>query len=123
MDHPVHYNSHKSGVECVDVAEFLTGNLFNAVKYIWRADHKGKTSEDTKKSLWYTVREQNRELTNLPEVPDFVYELTDRFVAAEEDELRATAVHLLVYAHKSPEDWERNVAAAVPLIQQMIDRG
>lgn len=122
VNHPIHYNSHPSQIEAIDVIEYLTGNLFNAVKYVWRANHKGKPGEDTEKSLWYTNREKNRALTNLPEVPQFVYDMTDAFVTAEEDELRASIVHLLVYAHKSPEDHSRNVRAAIPLIQQMLDR-
>lgn len=122
VDHPLHYNSHKSGIEAIDVIEYLTGNLFNAVKYVWRANHKGKPGEDTEKSLWYTKREKNRVLTNLPEVPQHVYDMTDAFVAAEEDELRGSIVHLLVYAHKSPEDHSRNVRAAIPLIQRMLER-
>lgn len=123
VNHPPHYNNHESGIEAIDVIEYLTGNLFNSVKYVWRADHKGKTHEDTKKSLWYSERERDRVVTSLPEVPQHVYDKADAFVAAEKDPLRASVVHLLVYAHKSLEDHHRNVNAAIPLIRQMLDRG
>lgn len=60
VDHPVHYNSHPSGVECVDVAEHMGFNLGNALKYIWRADHKGNAIEDLEKASWYLRREIER---------------------------------------------------------------
>jgi hypothetical protein len=39
VNHPLHYNSHGSGVECIDVVEWMGFSLGNAIKYIWRADH------------------------------------------------------------------------------------
>jgi hypothetical protein len=56
VNHPPHYTSHPSGVECITVTEhmdFLTGN---AVKYIWRADSKGSEIEDLEKAIWYLQR-------------------------------------------------------------------
>ena len=32
VNHPEHYNSHLSGVECIDIAEHMTFNLGNALK-------------------------------------------------------------------------------------------
>lgn len=60
VDHPPHYNKHPSGVECIDVVEHMTFNLGNAVKYIWRADHKNNAEEDLKKAAWYIQRELQR---------------------------------------------------------------
>jgi len=60
INHPAHYTSHPSGVECVDIAEHLSFNLGNALKYLWRAGQKGgpeKEREDRKKALWYLRRE------------------------------------------------------------------
>jgi hypothetical protein len=62
VDHPAHYNAHPSGIECIDVVEHMGFNLGNAIKYIWRADHKGASLEDLKKARWYVDREiQKRE--------------------------------------------------------------
>ena len=59
VSHPKHYNSHPSGVECVQVAEHMSFNLGNAVKYLWRTEHKnGK--EDLEKAIWYIQREIKR---------------------------------------------------------------
>lgn len=60
VDHPRHYNSHPSGVECVDVAEHMGFNIGNAVKYLWRAPYKGNQLEDLEKARWYITREIER---------------------------------------------------------------
>ena len=60
VNHPKHYTSHPSGVECIEITEHMTFNLVNAVKYIWRADLKGKQIEDLEKAVWYINREIQR---------------------------------------------------------------
>jgi hypothetical protein len=63
VNHPKHYTSHPSGVECIDIVEHLTFCAGNAVKYAWRAGLKtnGDTIlsriEDLKKGRWYLDRE------------------------------------------------------------------
>src|SRR5689334_16909586 len=58
IDHPHHYTSHPSGIECIDVVEHMGFNLGNAIKYIWRADEKGNTDQDLAKAEWYIKRER-----------------------------------------------------------------
>ena len=53
VNHPPHYCSHKSGVECIQITRHMNFNLGNAVKYIWRADEKGKAIEDLEKAQFY----------------------------------------------------------------------
>ena len=60
VNHPVHYTSHPSGVECIQITEHMSFNLGNAVKYIWRASLKGKEIEDLCKARWYVDREISR---------------------------------------------------------------
>jgi len=60
VNHPSHYTSHPSGVECIQVTEHMGFNLGNAVKYIWRADEKGAAIEDLRKAAWYVQREIQR---------------------------------------------------------------
>lgn len=62
VDHPRHYTSHPSGVECIDITEHMGFNLGNAVKYIWRADLKNDAIEDLRKAAWYVNREIERRL-------------------------------------------------------------
>lgn len=57
VNHPKHYTSHPSGVECIQVTEHMGFNLGNAMKYIWRADEKGNAVEDLRKAVWYINRE------------------------------------------------------------------
>ena len=60
VNHPAHYTAHPSGVECITVTEHMGFNLGNAIKYIWRADEKGKDLEDLEKARWYVAREIER---------------------------------------------------------------
>lgn len=57
VNHPGHYNSNPSGVECIDVVEHMSFNVGNAMKYLWRADFKDKPIEDLRKAIWYIERE------------------------------------------------------------------
>lgn len=57
VNHPNHYNTGK--IEVIDAIEDwrLGFNLGNAVKYIARAEHKGKPLEDLQKARWYLDRQ------------------------------------------------------------------
>lgn len=61
VDYPPHYNSHPSGIECIQITEGFTFNLGCVIKYIWRAGLKSECPvEDLKKARWYIEREINR---------------------------------------------------------------
>lgn len=59
INHPPHYTSHPSGVECIQITEHFNFNLGNAIKYIWRAGLKDATPSivDLEKARWYITRE------------------------------------------------------------------
>lgn len=65
INHPSHYTSHPSGIECIDIAEHHDFCMGNAIKYLWRAglksedgiSKKEKQIEDLKKAIWYIKRE------------------------------------------------------------------
>lgn len=59
VNHPSHYTSHPSGVECIQVTEHLNFCIGNAIKYLWRAGLKDGNSDiqDLKKAVWYIERE------------------------------------------------------------------
>lgn len=59
VNHPPHYLASPSGVECIQVTEHLNFCVGNAVKYLWRCDHKNGV-EDLKKAAWYIEREIKR---------------------------------------------------------------
>jgi hypothetical protein len=61
VNHPSHYTSHPSGVECITIAEHFGFNLGNALKYIWRAGLKSPDAlQDLEKAKWYISREIER---------------------------------------------------------------
>lgn len=60
VNHPPHYTSHPSGVECITVTEHMNFNIGNAVKYLWRTDEKGAATENLEKARWYIDREIER---------------------------------------------------------------
>lgn len=57
VNHPKHYTSHPSGVECIQITEHFGFNLGNVIKYLWRAEEKGAPIQDLEKARWYLDRE------------------------------------------------------------------
>lgn len=61
VNHPAHYTSHPSGIECIQVTRHYCFSIGNAIKYLWRAGLKASTDktqrekeiEDLKKAKWY----------------------------------------------------------------------
>lgn len=67
IDHPPHYTSGlaeckscEAVIECIDVTRHMNFNLGNAMKYIWRCDHKGSPADDLRKAIWYLTNEIER---------------------------------------------------------------
>lgn len=60
VNHPDHYTQHPSGVECIQITEYMNFCVGNAMKYLWRAGLKFDDIEDLKKSAWYINREIER---------------------------------------------------------------
>ena len=60
IEHPKHYTSHPSGIECIQITRHMGFNLGNAIKYIWRADLKNDALEDLEKAVWYLRDEIKR---------------------------------------------------------------
>lgn len=61
VNHPNHYTAYE-GLEVIDLTEYMSFNLGNAVKYIARAGMKNpsKEREDLEKAAWYITREMQR---------------------------------------------------------------
>lgn len=62
VNHPKHYTSDPSGVECIDIVRHRNYNIGNAIKYLWRAGLKNedKHIEDLKKAIFYINDEIKR---------------------------------------------------------------
>lgn len=66
VNHPPHYTSHPSGLECIEITRHMTFNLGNAIKYIWRAGLKSSDPIlDLEKSIWY-LRDEIKRLKKEP---------------------------------------------------------
>ena len=72
VNHPAHYNSHPSGIECIEIARHHNFNIGNTIKYLWRAGLKSeegmedtdKQVEDLKKAIWY-LNDEIKRITKL----------------------------------------------------------
>jgi len=62
VNHPKHYTTHPSGIECITITRHMNFNLGNAIKYIWRAGEKepNTTLLDLEKAIWYIKDEIDR---------------------------------------------------------------
>ena len=62
VNHPQHYTSDPSGVECIQITRHRNFNIGNAIKYLWRAGIKDdtKTIEDLEKAVFYINDEIKR---------------------------------------------------------------
>lgn len=68
VNHPKHYTSDPSGIECIDITRHRNFNIGNAIKYLWRVGLKedkdrkliDKQVEDLNKAIWYLVDEIHR---------------------------------------------------------------
>lgn len=50
VDHPEHYTSHPSGIECIEITKHMNFCLGNAMKYIFRAGKKRRLRRGSQES-------------------------------------------------------------------------
>lgn len=67
VEHPKHYNSHPSGVECITIARHHNFNIGNVFKYLWRIGLKGAKAaskaqrlQEIDKAIFYLQDERAR---------------------------------------------------------------
>ena len=68
VNHPSHYTSHPSGVECIQITRHHSFAIGSSIKYLWRAglkaDHgediRAKEIEDLEKAVFYIRDEISR---------------------------------------------------------------
>ena len=62
VNHPKHYISDPSGIECIQIVRHRNFNIGNAIKYLWRAGLKDGNSDiqDLQKAVWYIQDEIER---------------------------------------------------------------
>ena len=55
VNHPDHYNTQP--IECIEIVKLYYFNVGNAIKYIWRCEHKGNKLQDLEKAKFYIKEE------------------------------------------------------------------
>jgi hypothetical protein len=94
VNHPPHYRSHASGVECIAVTRCMTFDGGNSFKYVYRSDAKNGR-EDLEKARWYlrdilAGTDLSRAVTLfIPSRKPVARQLINQIVAAEVDPVRA----------------------------------
>jgi len=59
VNHPPYYNTHPSGVECIDIIQHFPFNTGTAMKYLWREGLKNSeaSEKELRKAIWYIEQE------------------------------------------------------------------
>lgn len=78
VNHPKHYTSHPSGVECIEITRHYCFSIGNAIKYLWRAglkteqgmQDKEKEIQDLEKAIWY-IKDRINQITNARKIVRF----------------------------------------------------
>lgn len=71
VNHPSHYTSHPSGVECIQIIRHMTFNVGAAMKYLWRNGLKDGNPQvqDLEKAIWH-IKDEIRRLQHQQESAD-----------------------------------------------------
>lgn len=130
VNHPPHYVT-ESGIEAIEVMERyeLGPHLFCAMKYLLRANRKGRRTEDLAKARWYLQRWWSRYLDGLEKAP--CPDLDESFYWCDPDEIadafglegdhRAAAIKVLqVAVFNDGVSPGRRIIAAIELLDQAI---
>lgn len=56
VNHPAHYTDSTKPCECIEVTQYHSFCVGNAIKYVWRHRLKGRPLEDLQKAEWYLQR-------------------------------------------------------------------
>lgn len=95
VNHPQHYTSHPSGVECLDIVEHMPFSIGSAFKYVWRLGLKTPDPLlDIGKAGFYVDRQESISSRLAVDVGSLV----ERVVRAEVDPVRAHALRS-IYLH------------------------
>lgn len=93
VNHPPHYGSHPSGVECIAITRHMSFDFGNAFKHVFRAPWKNGR-QDYEKAIWY-LRDTLKHHTPifLPSWGPEEYHALDLVGRAETDHNRITFFH------------------------------
>lgn len=83
VNHPPHYTSHPSGMECIQLSRLFPFSLGNFIKYLWRSGEKDDVQQERRKARWYLADYMD----NMPDIRfdiDPIMELSQEFISRME---------------------------------------
>lgn len=80
VNHPKHYNSHPSGIECIDIIRHFNFNIGSAIKYLWRCGLKDDEIQELEKAKWYIDDEIKRRKNELKSKCNFYVDVVSQYV-------------------------------------------
>lgn len=106
IEHPRHYTSHPSGIECIEITEHMGFCLGNAFKYITRLGLKDDIAQDLRKAVWYIDREIDKREGEAPSLKDIAErkEKITKWCDSELDDRLATIYEALWSVDQEHED-------------------
>lgn len=112
---PSYYKEHPSGIEVIQLTEYLPFALGTALKYVCRAGGKENALEDYKKSRWYLQREGTDPFVYLLTFARSWHEQLKEYRDAEPDPLKQIffdALGRYVYSSTEWDEWDGEDADA-----------
>lgn len=79
VNEPIHYRSHESGIEAIEITRWLQFDLGNCWKYCMRYRDKGTPKKDLKKAIWY-IRDFNTYFIDYKHDSTFIHSLSNEIV-------------------------------------------
>ena len=124
VEKPKHYNSHPSGVECIEITKHLPFAEGNAFKYLFRRKEKGNELQDCKKALWYLNTAYGTFTNNSREHRDREYLLAEEMSKYEESPLIGDVLLLIVLSgmFSTQQDKHIHLDVAVENLEQYIEQ-
>jgi len=122
VNHPKHYTSHPSGIECIEFSKHLSGCLAQAFQYVWRCGQKDDPVQELRKAIWFIDAElkivQRQRMSNA-----YYYEFLDlnltKLNRAEHDNNKKIALSNIAMSAKIS-DSQPVLIMAIQAIEELI---
>ena len=88
VNHPSHYTSHPSGVECIEITRHMDFNTGNAMKYLWRAGLKDSVLKDarSKDSVLKDSANSSKLQSTIQDLEKAIFYINDRIAMLQAEE-------------------------------------
>nr|UVY58140.1 MAG: protein of unknown function DUF3310 [Bacteriophage sp.] len=111
VNHPAHYASRDIGYECIDIVQYQTFLVGNAIKYLWRYKDKGNPVEDLEKARWYARRASMMQ-EHVDTAIGYCESILRRLIASTTGHERSAWTGIFLY------DWHKTLEAIDKMIKE-----